>query len=48
MSAYVLLKFIHIVSSTLLFGTGLGTAFFMWMTHRTGIPVARETARPYD
>ena len=36
MSLYILLKFIHIVSSTLLFGTGLGTAFFMWMTHRTG------------
>jgi len=35
-SAYVLLKFIHIVSSTLLFGTGLGTAFFMWMSHRSG------------
>ena len=40
MSVYVLLKFIHIVSSTLLFGTGLGTAFFMWMTHRTGNIVA--------
>ena len=40
MSAYVLLKFIHIVSSTLLFGTGLGTAFFMWMSHRSGNVVA--------
>jgi uncharacterized membrane protein len=35
-TAYALLKFVHIVSATLLFGTGLGTAFFMWMTHRTG------------
>ena len=36
MTAYALLKFVHVVSATLLFGTGLGTAFFMWMTHRTG------------
>ena len=36
MTAYALLKFVHIVSATLLFGTGLGTAFFMWMTHRSG------------
>jgi uncharacterized membrane protein len=36
MTAYALLKFIHVVSSTLLFGTGLGTAFFMWMSHRSG------------
>ena len=34
--AYVLLKTVHILSSTLLFGTGLGTAFFMWFTHRSG------------
>ncbi|WP_445145128.1 DUF2269 family protein [Dyella sp. Tek66A03] len=36
MSAYALLKFAHILSSTLLFGTGLGTAFFMWFTWRSG------------
>lgn len=36
MTAYALLKFIHVVSSTLLFGTGLGTGFFMWMSHRSG------------
>lgn len=36
MSAYVLLKLVHILSSTLLFGTGLGTAFFMWFTWRGG------------
>jgi uncharacterized membrane protein len=36
MNLYALLKFVHIVSSTLLFGTGLGTAFFLWMTHRGG------------
>ena len=33
---YLLLKTLHIVSSTVLFGTGLGTAFFMWMANRSG------------
>lgn len=36
MNTYFWLKLIHIVSSTLLFGTGLGTAFFKWMVDRTG------------
>lgn len=33
---YLALKTVHIISSTLLFGTGLGTAFFMWMVNRSG------------
>lgn len=44
MTAYLLLKTLHIVSSTLLFGTGLGTAFFMGFTHRTGHVQAIATA----
>jgi uncharacterized membrane protein len=44
MNAYAVLKFVHIVSSTLLFGTGLGSAFFMWMTHRSGNVVAIANA----
>lgn len=36
MTAYLLLKVIHIVSSTVLFGTGLGTAFFKWTVDRSG------------
>jgi uncharacterized membrane protein len=44
MNAYVVLKTLHILSSTLLFGTGLGTAFFMWFTHRTGEVAAIATA----
>jgi uncharacterized membrane protein len=35
-TVYYWLKTIHIVSSTVLFGTGLGTAFFKWMTDRSG------------
>jgi uncharacterized membrane protein len=33
---YSTIKVIHILSATLLFGTGLGTAFQMWMAHRGG------------
>jgi uncharacterized membrane protein len=33
---YSWLKLLHIVSATVLFGTGLGTAFQMWMANRTG------------
>lgn len=33
---YLLVKWIHIISSTLLFGTGFGIAFFMWRAHRSG------------
>ena len=31
---YLLLKWIHIVSSTILFGTGVGSAFFLCMANR--------------
>jgi uncharacterized membrane protein len=30
------LKFIHILAAAVLFGTGLGIAFFTWMAHRAG------------
>ena len=33
---YLAMNTLHIVSSTLLFGTGIGTAFFMWMANRSG------------
>jgi uncharacterized membrane protein len=46
MNTYAALKFVHIVSSTLLLGTGLGTAFFMWMSHRNGnVSVIASVAR---
>jgi uncharacterized membrane protein len=36
MTDYLLaLKLIHILGATVLFGTGLGIAFFMWMADRT-------------
>ncbi len=33
---YLILKWIHILSATLLFGTGIGSAFYKFMTDRTG------------
>jgi uncharacterized membrane protein len=33
---YLLLKWIHVLSATLLFGTGLGTAFHFWYACRSG------------
>jgi uncharacterized membrane protein len=41
---YLLTKWVHIVSSTVLFGTGLGTAFHLWATHWTGNPTAIAAA----
>lgn len=32
---YFFLKYIHIISSTLLFGTGLGSAFYMWRANQS-------------
>ena len=33
---YLMLKLIHILSATILFGTGLGTAFFKWRADQSG------------
>lgn len=33
---YLWIKVLHVLSATLLFGTGLGTAFHMYMTHLRG------------
>jgi uncharacterized membrane protein len=43
---YVWLKLMHVVGACVLFGTGLGIAFFMWTAHRTGDPgTIASTAR---
>ncbi|MGZ8349866.1 MAG: DUF2269 family protein [Allosphingosinicella sp.] len=36
MTEYYLLKYLHVIGATVLLGTGVGIAFFMWMAHRTG------------
>lgn len=36
MDAYLVAKWVHILSSTVLFGTGIGTALHMWLTHLSG------------
>lgn len=33
---YLLLKWIHIISATILFGTGVGSAFLMFLANRRG------------
>lgn len=38
MDWYLALKLIHILSSTILFGTGLGTAYYFWTAHLSGDP----------
>lgn len=41
---YLLLKWLHILSSTVLFGTGLGSAFYKWSADRTGnLPTIAHT-----
>ena len=46
MTSYLLVKLIHIVSATLLFGTGLGTAYFMFSAYRSGdLAAIRITSR---
>ena len=32
--SYLVLKWLHIILSTVLLGTGAGIAFFMWRAHR--------------
>ena len=49
MDSYLLVKTIHILSATVLFGTGLGIAFFFWSARRTDdasrLFAARTTVR---
>lgn len=35
MTAYLVLKFLHVIGAAVLLGTGAGIAFFMLMAHRT-------------
>lgn len=45
-SVYFTVKLIHIISATLLFGTGLGSAFYMYMAYRGGnMAAVAETNR---
>ena len=36
MTAYFLLKWLHVIGATVLLGTGAGIAFFMLLAHRSG------------
>lgn len=39
MELYLLVKWLHIVSSTVLFGFGAGTAWYFWNAHLSGDPM---------
>lgn len=41
MNTYLLLKTLHIISSVLLVGTGLGSAFYMFFANRSGSVAAQ-------
>jgi uncharacterized membrane protein len=50
MELFFAIKWLHILSATVLFGSGLATALYLFAAHRTGdpatiAPVARLTAR---
>jgi len=46
MDAYLFFKWLHIVSSTILFGTGIGTAAQMWLAHLRGdVPAIATVTR---
>jgi uncharacterized membrane protein len=46
MNTYLLLKWLHILSSVLLVGTGFGSAFYLYFTHRTrNVQAISEVAR---
>jgi uncharacterized membrane protein len=40
MTTYLILKWMHIMSSVLLVGTGFGSAFYLYFIHRTSDPRA--------
>lgn len=39
MEPYLIVKWLHVVSSTVLFGFGSGTAWYFWNAHLSGDPV---------
>ncbi|HTO51009.1 MAG TPA: DUF2269 domain-containing protein [Burkholderiales bacterium] len=46
MSPYLALKTVHILSSTLIFGTGLGSVYYLWGAHRSrNLEALRLTTR---
>ncbi len=44
MDIYVFVKTLHVLSATVLFGTGIGIAFFMLQGHLSRVPAARHFA----
>ena len=47
MNTYLLIKTLHIISATLLVGTGFGTAFYMLWVNRSGSVAAQSVVALY-
>jgi uncharacterized membrane protein len=45
MNTYLLVKTLHVISATIVFGTGIGIATFMFLGHLSPDPAARAFAR---
>lgn len=43
MTSYLVIKWLHIMSSVLMVGTGFGSAFYLFFTHRSGNVAAIAT-----
>ena len=48
MSVYLWIKLVHILSATILFGTGLGTAFFMFKAYLSKNDQTSKTFRDME
>ena len=44
MNAYLIVKTLHIISATLMVGTGFGTAFYLFWANRSGSVAAQAVA----
>jgi uncharacterized membrane protein len=44
MNTYLLVKTLHVISATIVFGTGIGIATFMFLGHLSPDPAARAFA----
>jgi uncharacterized membrane protein len=47
MNSIIVVKWLHVLSSTLLFGTGIGTAFYLFFISRTRDPHAAAVVAQY-
>jgi len=47
MNTYLIVKTLHIISATLMVGTGFGTAFYLFWANRSGSVAAQSVGSPW-